>query len=81
MNFFRQYKYQLLMDEGILRVGDHDLICVDKFGGVLSTKIQVPKITEIPANSEYQLTCRLIQQPTDFTGIVEHHAENDLESG
>ena len=75
MNFFRQYKCQLLMDKGILRVGDHDLICVDKFGGVLSTKIQVPKITKTPANS---VTCRLIQLPTDCTGIVEHHAENDL---
>ena len=78
MSFFRQYQCQLLMDKGILRMGDHELNCVDKYGGVLSTKVQIPKLTEIAANSEYQLTCRLIQQTADVTGVVEHYAENDL---
>lgn len=66
------------MDQSILRIEDLDLNCTDRHGRNLSTKVQVIKETHVPANSEYQLWCRLINEPAGTTGIIEHYSEADL---
>lgn len=78
MKFFTDYSCQLLLDQGVLKIEDSLLPCTNKYGEFLSTRIQVVKQTEIPANSEYQLTCRLINQPAGTTGMVEHCSDDDL---
>ena len=78
MQFFTDYQCHLLLDTAILKIGGHELYCVDKHGNNLSVKVQVTRATRIPANSEYQLQCRLTNTPAGEIGLVEHHSTTDL---
>jgi hypothetical protein len=78
MKFFTDNQCQLLLDRGQLRIGEYLLSCTDKLGEPISSKIQVTQLTQIPANSEYQLVCRLITGTAQKVGVVEHLNGEDL---
>ena len=78
MAFFAEQKCHLALDQGILSLGGQQLQCTDKTGGLISTKVQILRETLVPAATELQLNCRLIGHPSERTGVIEHHHEDDL---
>jgi hypothetical protein len=76
MSFFVQNQCQLLLDQGILSIQGKHLACIDQSGYPISSKIQVLRNIQIPAETEMQIPCKLASTTSRCTGLVENHTED-----
>ncbi len=72
MLFRKKNTCTLACSEGVLLYQGAELLCTDRLGNLLTTKVQVARTITIPAATEVQLVAKLTDHPSGPTGIVEH---------
>jgi hypothetical protein len=66
------------LGKSTLEVDGKQLACTDKFGNLLSSKVQVLRSTQIPPGSELSVACRLTNTVPGHQGLVEGKLQSDL---
>ena len=77
MRFLNDNKCSIVMDKGMLLLGDQPLACVDRTGHPIVNRVQVVQTTTIVPGREAQLICRVTTSPRSNIGLIEHFAEKD----
>ena len=78
MPFLVKHECQMLFDKPLLRMGDRELACTDRYGRLLACKVQVFRKITLAPEAETTIRCKVVAQNYAPLGLIEKNADGVL---
>ena len=64
-------RHDCKMARPIITIGEHELVCTDRFGRLMASRVQTIRKTTIPPRTEVALSCRLTSHNHAPEGLIQ----------